>query len=152
MCGEMLAMIIFVLELFKFPFTLIFFTHIHSYTNFIFATVSYRSSSSCCCSLAAGGPCCCSLASSSSLGAAGSSLPASFSTMSFSLYCPFPIFSAILLYNKEAVSRTLSASTSRVAVPGADTTLYNFEIVFLKNVLIFYYTFLRNFLIILWTR
>ena len=75
--------------------------------------------------------------------------------MSFDLPRPCPIFSIILLYNKEAVSRTLrslSASASHVAVTGADTALHNFEIVFLKNVFIFYYTFLRNFLIILWTR
>ena len=101
-------------------------------------------------------PCCCSLASfPSSFAAAGSSSSASFSTMSFSLSRPYPIFSIILLYNKEAVSCTLcslSTSASRVAVTGADAALYNFEIVFLKIVLIFYYTFLRNFLISLWTR
>ena len=64
--------------------------------------------------------------------------------MPFNLSCQYPIFSIILLYNKEAVSRTLcslSASASRVAATGADTALYNFEIVFLKNVFIFYYTF-----------
>ena len=33
---------------------------------------------------------------------------------------------------------SLSASASRVAATGADTAFYNFEIVFLKNVLIFY--------------
>ena len=54
------------------------------------------------------------------------------------------------LYNKEAVSRTFcrfSATASRVAVTGADTALYNFEIVFLKDVFLFCYSFLRN----LWT-
>ena len=59
--------------------------------------------------------------------------------MSFSLSCPYPIFFIILLYNKEAVSPTLysrSLSTSRVAATGADTGLYNFEVVFLKNELI----------------
>ena len=58
-----------------------------------------------------------------------------------------PIFSIILLYNKEVVSRmlcSLSASAFRVAATGADTALYNFEIAFLKNVFIFYYTFLRK--------
>ena len=47
----------------------------------------------------------------------------------------------ILLYNKEAVSRTfysLSASASRISAMSADTALYNFEIVFLKMELIFY--------------
>ena len=51
------------------------------------------------------------------------------------------IFFIILLYNKETVPRTLcslSASASRVAVTGADTALYNFETVFLKNEFIFY--------------
>ena len=55
------------------------------------------------------------------------------------LSCLYPIFSIILLYNKEVVSRapcSLSASASRVAVKGADTPLYNFEIVFLKNMFI----------------
>ena len=134
-------MIILVLELFKFPVTLNSFTRFPSCTNFIFATVSYRSSS--CCSLAADGPCCCSLASSSSLTATGScycsSSSASFSTMYFNLSCLYPIFSIILLYNKEVVSRapcSLSASASRVAVKGADTPLFNFEIVFLKNMFI----------------
>ena len=69
-----------------------------------------------------------------------------------------PSISHILYHpviQKEAVSRTLcslSASASRVAVTGAATALYNFEIVYLKNVFIFYYTFLRNLLLILWTR
>ena len=121
----MLAIIIFVESLFEFPVTLNSFKRFPSRTNFIFATVSYRLSSSyCCCYLAAAGTCCC------------------FSTMSFNLsFCPYPIFSIILLYNKEVISRTLcslSASASRVAVTGADTALYNFEIVFLKNVLSFY--------------
>ena len=140
-----LAMIIFMLDLFKFLVTLNSFTCLPLRTNFIFVTASYRSSSSSCCSLAAAASCCCYFASSS----------ASFSTMSFNLSCcPYPIFSIILLYNKEVVSRTLcsiSASASCVAT-GADKTLYNFEIVFLKNVFIFYFMFLRNFLIILWTR
>ena len=43
MCGVMLAMIIFVLDLFKFPVTLNSFTRFPSYTNFIFAAVSYCS-------------------------------------------------------------------------------------------------------------
>ena len=67
MCGVMLAMIIFVLQLFKFPVNLNCFTSFYSYTNFIFATVSYGSSSSCYCSVAAAGLCRCSLASSSFL-------------------------------------------------------------------------------------
>ena len=141
MCGVMLAMIIFVLELFKFPVIQNSFTRFPSYTNFIFATVSYRSSSSSyCCSWAVACPCRYSLASSCSyLTAAGFSSSAPFSTMSFSISCAYPIFSIILLYNKEAISRTpysLSASASRIAATGADTALYNFEIVFLKNKLI----------------
>ena len=142
MCGLMLAMIILVLELFKFPVTLNSFTRFPSRTNFIFASVSYRSSSSCCCSWIAAGPYCCSLASSSSsLTATGCcSSAASFSTISFNhSCCPYLIFSIILLYNNEAVSRmlgSLSASASRVAVTGADTALYNFEILFLKNAFI----------------
>ena len=158
MCGVMLSMIIFVLALFKFPVTLNFFTRFPSRTNFIFGTVS-SSSSSCCYSLTAAGTCCCSLASSSSSLAAAdcccSSSSASFFTMSFNRSCyPYPIFSIILLYNKKAVSRTLcslSASASRVAATGADTVLYNFEIVFLKNVFIVYFMFLRNFLKFIWT-
>ena len=71
MCGVMLALIIFVLELFKFPVTLNSFTRFPSYTNFIFATVSYRWSSSCYCPLAAAGSCCCFLASSSTFVAVG---------------------------------------------------------------------------------
>ena len=146
MCGVILAMIIFVLELFKFPVTLNSFTRLPSNANFIFVTVSYHSlSSSCCRSSAAAGPC-----PSSSLAATGfSSSSASFYTMSFNLSCcPYPIFSIILSYNKKAVSRmlcSLSASASRAATMGADTALYNFEFVFLKNVFIFYYTFLRKF-------
>ena len=77
MCGAMLAMIIFVLGLLKFPVTLNSFTRFPSYTKFIFAAISYRSSSSCCSSLTDARPCCCSLASS--FVAAGSSLSASFS-------------------------------------------------------------------------
>ena len=151
----MLAMIIFVLGLFKFPVTVNPFSRFPSYTNFIFATVSYHSSPSCCCcSLAAVGPCCCS---SSSLAAPDScfcSSSAYFSMMYFNFFSPYSIFSTILLYNKEEVSRTLyslSASASRVAATGADTALYNFEIIFLKNVFTFYYMFLINFLKILWT-
>ena len=128
MCGVMLARIIFVLGPFKFPVTLNSFKCFPSYTNFIFRTVSYCSSSSCCFSLAAASTCCCSLVSFSS-------------TMCFNLSRPYHIFSIILLYNKKAVSRTLcslSVSTSRFAATGADTTLYNFEIVFLKNELILY--------------
>ena len=53
--------------------------------------------------------------------------------MSFNLSCcPHPIFSIIVLYNKEVVSRmlcSLSASAPRVAATGVDTTLCNFEIV-----------------------
>ena len=142
MCGVMLAMIIFVLELFKFPVTLNSFTRFLSYTNFIYATISYRSSSSCCCSLVAAGPCCSSLVSSPSFVAAGSCCSStSFSTMSFYLSSPYPILPIILLYNKEAVSRTLcslSVSASRVATTGADTPFHNFEIVFLKNEFIFH--------------
>ena len=104
-------------------------------------------------SLAAAGPCRCSLTSSSSFVAAGSSPSASFSKMSFSLSCPYLIFPIILLYSEEAVSCTLcslSASASGVAATGTDTVLYNFEIVFLENEFVFYYTFLINFLNILW--
>ena len=133
----MLAMIIFMLDLFRFPVTVNSFTRFPSYTNFIFATESYCSSSFYFCSMAAavaGGTFssgCCSLASSST----------SFSTMYFSLCHQYFIFSIILLYSKETVScmlSSLSASASRVAVMDADTALYNFEIVFLKNAFIFY--------------
>ena len=65
---------------------------------------------------------------------------ASFSTMSFILSRSYSILSTILLYNKEAVSRTLyslSVSASRVAVTEVDTVLHSFEMVFLKNVSIF---------------
>ena len=113
----MLAMIIFMLGLFKFPVTLNSFTRFPSYTNFIFTTVSCRSSSSCCYSLAAAGPCCCS---SSSLAAAGSccysSSSASSSTMSFNFSCPYPIFSTILsniLSNFDNFMDTLKQSLSR---------------------------------------
>ena len=82
-------MIIFVLHLFKFPVILNSFTPFHSYSNFIFTTVSYRSSSSCFyCSLAAALRC--SFASSSSFVAAVSSPSASFFTMSFSLFVHIP--------------------------------------------------------------
>ena len=141
MCGVMLAMIIFVLDLFKFPVTLNSLTHFPAYTNFIFVTESYYSLLFTCCSVAAASTsssCYCSLASSS----------ACFSTMSFSLCHPYSIFSIILLYNKKAVSRMLSrlsASACRAALTGADTALYNFEIVFLQNVPIIYYIFLEKF-------
>ena len=46
--------------------------------------------------------------------------------MSFSLSCPYPLFSTILLYNKEAVSGTLCSLSAGVAATGADTALYNF--------------------------
>ena len=112
MWDVILAMIIFVLDLFKFPVTLHSFTRLPSNANFIF-----------CYSLAAADSCCCPFASSF-LAVSCSSSSASFSTMSFNLSCcPHPIFSSILLYNKEAVSRTLcslSASASRVAVTGAE--------------------------------
>ena len=155
MCGVMLAMIIFVLDVFKFPVTLNSFMHFPSYTNFIFVTVSYRSSSSCCCSLAAAGSWCYFFATFSSFVAVGFCCcsSASFSTMSFNLSLPYPIFSIILLYNKEAVSHTLcslSAISCRIDATGADTTLYNFEIVFLKNVFLFINKFLINFLNFLW--
>ena len=100
----MLAMIIFMLGLFKFPVTLNSFTRFPSYTNFIFTTVSCRSSSSCCYSLAAAGPCCCSSSSASS------------STMSFNFSCPYPIFSTILsniLSNFDNFMDTLKQSLSR---------------------------------------
>ena len=146
----MLAMIILVLELLKFAVTLNSFTQFPSFTNFLFTTVSYHSSSR---RSLATGICCCS---SSSLTAAGcSSSSASFSTMSFNCSgCPYPIFSIILLHNKESVPRTscsLYASASRVAVTGVDAALYNLEILFLKNEFIVYFMFLRNFLKILWT-
>ena len=65
---------------------------------------------------------------------------ASFSTLSFNLSCPYPIFSIILLYNKEVVSPTLcslSASASRVAATGADTALYHFVNWFLIQLVMF---------------
>ena len=96
--------------------------------------------------------CSCGVKSMSSSCCCSSS--ASFSTMFFNLSRPFHIFSIILLYNKEAVSRTLcsiSASASRVAATGADTAVHNFEIVFLKNVFVFYKYIFGNFLKILWT-
>ena len=123
------------------------------YTNFIFGTVSYCSSSSSC-YLAAASSCCWSL-TSSSFAAAGFyccsfafSSPVSFSTISFNLSHPYPIFSIILLYNKETISRmlySLSESAFRVAATGADTALYNFEIVFLKNEFILYWYIFENF-------
>ena len=64
----------------------------------------------------------------------------SFSTMSFNLSRTYSILSIILLYNKEAVLRTLcslSASASGVAVTGADTALYNLLIVFLIQQVMF---------------
>ena len=79
---------------------------------------------------------------------------ASLSTMSFNVSCPYPIFSIILLYNKEVISRTpcsLFASASCVAATGAHTALYNFEIAFLKNEFIFYYTFSGEFPQIFWS-
>ena len=100
----MLAMIIFMLGLFKFPVTLNSFTRFPSYTNFIFTTVSCRSSSSCCYSLAAAGSCCYSSSSASS------------STMSFNFSCPYPIFSTILsniLSNFDNFMDTLKQSLSR---------------------------------------
>ena len=141
MCDVMLSMIILVLALFKFPVILNSFTRFPSYTNFSCVTVSYHSSSS-----SSSSSSFCSLASSSSFsfssltGADSSSFSASFSAMPYNRSCcPYRIFSIILLYNKEAVSRTLCslyAIASRVAPTGADTALYNFEIVFLKNVFI----------------
>ena len=75
--------------------------------------------------------------------------------MSFSLSFPYPVFSIILLYNREAVSRRLcgiSASASRVADTGADTGLYNlYKLYFSKMCSSFINMFLRNFLKILWT-
>ena len=141
MCGVMLAMIIFVLDLLKFPVTLNSLTHFPAYNNFIFVTVSYYSLSFSCCSLAAASTsssCCCSVASSS----------ASFYTISFNLCCPYSIFSIILLYTKKAISRMLSslfAGASCVAFTGADTALYNFGIVFLQNIPVIYYIFLEKF-------
>ena len=123
----MLALIIFVLGLFKFLVTLNIFTRFPWCTSFIFATVSYRSSSSSCCSLA-----------SSSLTAAAFSSSSSpfFYTMSFNLsFCLYPIFSIILLYNKEVISLTLyrfSASASCVAVTGADTACIILKLYFSK--------------------
>ena len=153
MCGVMLAIIIFVLGPFKFSITLNSFMCFPSYTNFIFGTVSYCSSSSSC-YLAAASSCCWSL-TSSSFAAAGfyccsfaCSSPVSFSTISFNLSRLYPTFSIILLYNKEAISRmlySLSESAFRVAAKGADTALYNFEIVFLKNEFILYWYIFEKF-------
>ena len=128
-------MIIFVLGLFKFSLIENYFMRFPLYINFIFVTTSYRSSSPCYCSTAAG-PCFCSFSSLLTAGYCCCSPSALFSTIFFSLSCSYPIFSTILLYNKEAVSRmpcSLSASTSRVAVAGSYRALYNFEMVFLKN-------------------
>ena len=79
---------------------------------------------------------------------------ASFSTMSFSLSCPYPISSVILLYNKEVVSSTLcspSASASHVAATGADTALYNFVNWFLIQLVMFIICFRGKFFQILWS-
>ena len=121
MCGVRLSIIILVLALFKFPVTLNSFTRLPSCTKFISGTVSYCSSS-----------CYCSPSFSSSL--------ASFSTLSLNLSRSYPILCIILLYNKEVVSHllcSLSASASRIAATGADTALYNFEIVFLIQLVVF---------------
>ena len=136
MCGVMLATIIFVLDLFKFPFTLNPFMRFPSYTNFIFATVSNHSSSSCCCSLSAVGPCRCSLTSSSWPLLVFLLVLLLFSRCFSASLVHIPYGGTILLYNKETVSLTLcslSVSASRVTATCADTALYNFEIVFLKN-------------------
>ena len=104
MRGVMLAMIIFVLDLFKFP---------RFPTLLLFLLLFLR-----CLSISA-------------------------------VHIPYSPSSCYTIYNKEAVSHTLSnlsTSASRVAVTGADTALYNFEIVFLKNVRILYYMFLEKFL------
>ena len=53
--------------------------------------------------------------------------------MSFNLSRPYSIFSFTLLYNEEAVSRTirsLSACVSRVATTGVETALYKFVTMF----------------------
>ena len=84
-----------------------------------------------------------------------SSSSASFSTISFNVSCyPYPIFSIILLYNKEVASHTLcshSASASRVAA----TVLiqhYNFVKWFFIQLVMFIYRFSReissNFMVI----
>ena len=104
MRGVMLAMIIFVLDLFKFP---------RFPTLLLFLLLFLR-----CLSISA-------------------------------VHIPYSPSSCYTIYNKEAVSHTLSnlsTSASRVAVTGADTALYNFEIVFLKNVRVLYYMFLEKFL------
>ena len=155
MCGVMLVMIIFVLGLFKFLVILNSFTRFPSYANFIFATVSYRSSSSCCCSLAAVGLYRCSLASSSSSLAAAGSSSASFSTKSFSLSRPYPIFSIILLYKKKQYHVRSAAFLQvhlvllpRVLIQRCIFLKLNFSKMcssFIINL------FLRNFLTILWT-
>ena len=129
----MLSIIIFVLAPFKFPVTLTSITRFPWCTNFILGTTSYCSSSCCYCSLASSSSsCCCSLASSS----------ASFS---YDVFQFLSSISIILLYNKKAVSRTLCSLSASAAATGANTELYNFVIVFLKKVLIFYYIFLRIF-------
>ena len=83
------------------------------------------------------------------------SFSASFYTMSFNVSCPYPIFFTILLYNKEAVSRTLcslSVRASGVAATGADTALYNFVNRFLIQLVMFIYRFFgelfSNFMVI----
>ena len=132
--GMIISIIIFVLAPFKFPVTLTSITRFSWCTSFILGTTSYCSSSCCYCSLASSS-CCCSLASSS----------ASFPTMSFNFSHPYP---SVCYTIKKAVSRmlcSLSASASCVAATGANTALYNFVIVFLKKVLIFYYIFWRIF-------
>ena len=144
--------IVFVLGPFKFPVTLNSFTGFSSYTNFIFATVSYcssSSSSSCFCSLAAAdstsvSSCYCPLASSS----------ASFSTMSFDLSCPYPIFSIILLYNKEAIlfSPAVFLQVHLMLLPQVlIQRCITLKLYFSKMNSSFINIFLRNFLKILWT-
>ena len=140
--------IIFVLGLFKFPVTLNSFTGSSSYTNFIFATVSYCSSSSCFCSLPAAdstsvSSCYCPLASSS----------ASFSTMSFDLSCPYPIFSIILLCNKEVIlfSPAVFLQVHLMLLPRVlIQRCITLKLYFSKMNSSFINIFLRNFLKILW--
>ena len=68
------------------------------------------------------------------------------STMFFNLSRPYLMSSIILLYNKEAVLRTLCSlpvSASHIPATSADTVLYNLLTVFLKHVFIFniYFSF-----------
>ena len=62
--------------------------------------------------------------------------------MPFNLYFPYPIFYIIMLYNKEAVSRTFCSLSAGATATYTDTALYNFVNWFLIQLLIFIIGFL----------